>query len=585
MINKNKIKKMLFVAILSIFVINENVFAWTVGFNLPYTENNSKPGNPVPSKETFEYDSGNKRYQCDYNSSINQLQYVSFNSYDLDGNPVMPYTSNVNTTFPSGTWIGINVAENKSASWSVSNFDYYEIKKIYECIYTKTNYGLVTKATLYVPNSSICTSRCSAIGCYGNFSSGENGISGRCTCKKREQTGTSTESFLLDPVDYHVTVTSDSCPNKPGYTKPSIKYIGVQVEDISDMPECKTKAIDKVHGNAVSQVNKPTTEVEYITTNDYPNITKNGKITLPTSVIKGKMTEYHDQRSGDSGVVTAKFEYWPQKVCINVLTSKVTYKEKCSKENNEIEIKNKTVYDKYLKSNITFWHYFIPLNTISGSDFYLNLKPSGSKTTKYNVDACEEIMKNYSDYKNYIILGDSPNGGSIEFIGDYNTYKKNSSDYQSVKNNKGCYFTSKVNFNIEQKFYGEEKNKETNELILKGFNFYYRPIDISNPFPNGVDNTSYWYEWSKSNKKNPNLAKSFADEITYKAVNIDASKVREYNSQDGNDYPNWTNSMYTNGTSKYINTSNIIKRENPGKVYALGCGPANQDWKECDDNS
>ena len=41
--------------------------------------------------------------------------------------------------------------------------------------------------------------------------------------------------------------------------------------------------------------------------------------------------------------------------------------------------------------------------------------------------------------------------------------------------------------------------------------------------------------------------------------------------------------MNLNGTSNYINSSSIIKRNNVStkSFYNLGCGPSNKDWEEC----
>ena len=48
--------------------------------------------------------------------------------------------------------------------------------------------------------------------------------------------------------------------------------------------------------------------------------------------------------------------------------------------------------------------------------------------------------------------------------------------------------------------------------------------------------------------------------------------MRKYNKD--NPYTSWSN-MNLDGTSKYIDNEEIIKRGNDISVYKLGCGPAN----------
>ena len=123
--------------------------------------------------------------------------------------------------------------------------------------------------------------------------------------------------------------------------------------------------------------------------------------------------------------------------------------------------------------------------------------------------------------------------------------------------------------NLEQQFVDNGEKK------FKGFNFYYKPIDINNPFPNGLSDTSIWKEWYdnvKDDKKaTPDISKSF-DEVTYIAENINATKVRKYTKD--NPYTSWKN-MNLDGTSNFITTEGVVTRETKNKVYKLGCGPLN----------
>ena len=140
---------------------------------------------------------------------------------------------------------------------------------------------------------------------------------------------------------------------------------------------------------------------------------------------------------------------------------------------------------------------------------------------------CLAYYKNYkanAEYKKYI----KPLNGE---------YAGTSIDKKTIEKEGGCYFSSTFNIPISQKFYNEENNGTT----IKGFNFYYKPIDINNPFPNGVASDSYWYNsYDASTNKitldnpqkgttiNINLDDSFK-QITYAATNIKLNEIREYN--------------------------------------------------------
>ena len=121
-------------------------------------------------------------------------------------------------------------------------------------------------------------------------------------------------------------------------------------------------------------------------------------------------------------------------------------------------------------------------------------------------------------------------------------------------------------------------DNEKTTVRFNGFNFYYKPIDITDstaPFPNGLPTTSLWQEWHNSQKKEPDLTKSFS-KVTYIAGDIEASEVRNYNKN--NSYLDWSN-MNVDGTSKYIDNEGVIQRNNGINVYKLGCGPANENEK------
>ena len=255
--------------------------------------------------------------------------------------------------------------------------------------------------------------------------------------------------------------------------------------------------------------------------------------------------------------ISCNFWYNMSKTCINVKNSNVRYlttNESCN--NDEMEIKNDKI------NGIEHWHYFIPLNTKTNSDFYImvsNISDNSKKDSAF----CQSLIDNNSNYKDYIIKNGE--GQPITLTG--NKIK------DKVEVRTGCYIGAKINIPINQKFYHEDNNNK-----FKGFNFYYKPIDINNPFPNGVNTSSMWYEWNKNNSKNPDLTKSY-NKATYVANYVNVNKVRNYTKD--NPYTSWNN-MNLNGTSQFIENENIVNRlVDRNSFYKLGCGPSNSDWSEC----
>ena len=264
---------------------------------------------------------------------------------------------------------------------------------------------------------------------------------------------------------------------------------------------------------------------------------------------------------GGSTSKTCTFSYSPKTVCINLKTSKITYTDAENCDSDSIQVKNENGH----------WHYFTPLDAKSTDDFYLSIVNS-SQSELQSAEFCRAAIDYNSNY--------------VDLIKDKN-YKKLSGDKAKDKSivSEGCLLGTDLKIPVTQKFYNEEQNNN-NQIIFKGFNFYYRAIDINNPFPNGIATDSYWYEWGQSQKANqnpnPDLSESFANK-TYITKNISASAVREYNEE--HPYTSW-DEMNINGSSSLINSNKInntlIERIGNNKdYYKLGCGPANKDWEEC----
>lgn len=288
-------------------------------------------------------------------------------------------------------------------------------------------------------------------------------------------------------------------------------------------------------------------------------------------------------------------------VCMNKNTSKVRYlqtsEDSCNSD--EMYIKNyeqSPIPTEFGKDN-SHSHIFVPLNAKTTDTFVFSM---GSNSTE-EVKMCKAIMETYpTTYANYIIPINSD-----EFTGT-------SYDSTIIDNDNGCRLQTIIPISIVQNFYNEVE--ENGQLVFKGFNFFYRPIDITNPFPNLlVDNLtnafnnafgtglkeSYWKSVSNVNNAESNtiLQKEYwyysktdnvyrqnnnsgtevvkmensYNEITYKSTN-----VRKINETE--DYTSWNN-INSDGMSSIISTSGgDITRINAdiSKIYKLGCGPQNK---------
>lgn len=272
------------------------------------------------------------------------------------------------------------------------------------------------------------------------------------------------------------------------------------------------------------------------------------------SAVPGNISSYEESLK-NGGKVTKKIHYEMYGACINVKTGKVRYLDKDNKCNeNEYYIENDNENE-----NTRHWHIFTPLNTKTTDGYILAMTPN-DKTIE-NSTRCQKAINDYASNYEYVLYIKPLTG----------TFVKNIEiDKKKVSN--GCYLQTIITIPTIQKFYGEEITEDSD--ILKGFNFYYRPIDIDNPFPNGINDDSYWKTWYDTEKKEPNLKESFK-EATYWTNNIDLNSIREYNEESS--YLDWEN-MNIDGTSSFISTQGIINRSstiNKNSVYNLGCAPTN----------
>lgn len=475
-------------------------------------------GNP----QVNEYYEGNKLIRYRYNVSYNTDLNYRIRSDSPNGD-----------TIKSGTWMGINVEETQTATWAVSNIVYSEVKKIYTCT-KRIQYEYCPPYQVYAGISA----RGKPI--YKTIHSWESGYD-RSHCTPLP----STTEQLVEEKEYKE---SFSCQS--GWTLSNTKD---KEEDIDEVASKNTEIFGAARSSAESMIGAPLSILQ-ITTDELNSNNKYRTIT-----IRGTTVSRSTGPVAATGTATVTYSYKPSNICINLKTGKVKYNEEC-KLDEEAKI------NPYYANGTSYWQYFSPLNMKSGSNFSLIIKNNTARLLSGG--ECHSMMDNYKNqYQNYII---SQNGTTLN--GDYckngncnNLNKGNGSDWQVVSN--GCYFSTVENFDVVQKYYFEEM--KNNELKFNGYNLYYRPININNPFPTTPTENSIWYEWFNSTNKTPNLKDSF-NEITYSVAvpNKLADTIRAYNVN--NPYPSF-DKLSLNGTSSFLQSIGV-ESLTKDKINKLGEG-------------
>lgn len=258
------------------------------------------------------------------------------------------------------------------------------------------------------------------------------------------------------------------------------------------------------------------------------------------------------------------FYYLAKKTCINVKTGDIIYKTNNSEcKDEEIEV------PKYGGK----WQYFIPLNLKSNMKFELSL--NSNSNANLNKDECEKLIKEDNQYASLLIKPDKSSFSSVRSVA-----------LDELKKVKGCFLASVIRISANQEFYNEESNN------IRGYGSYFRPIDINNPFPNGLNTNSYWYD-NKKNKmidlKNAagdilDIKKSY-NQLYYRVdlVNSKLDAVKKFNiesTESDGIYTSWK-AMNKDGTSNFVRDYINIKKVKDKSFYKLGCGPANSTWREC----
>lgn len=285
---------------------------------------------------------------------------------------------------------------------------------------------------------------------------------------------------------------------------------------------------------------------------------------------------YFNKTGSNTGTVTKSLEYKIKynllNSCVNVKTGLIAIrKENCNGDEIMAHVLSPSGNDDVGK-------YFIPLNTKSGDKFKLEMNPNSTKAALREADLCLDFINKYSFWRNFIR---DKNGN--DFFGVSESKAKT-----TIKKDKYCKYGIIATFYVDQEFYNENANNK-----LEGYGFYYRPIDVSNPFPNGLGDSTYWGETGLYNSKENSVTidkKTYALDDSFKTVTYTANvtnpnAIREYNKRADSEgrsylYMSWDN-MNVNGSSGFINAG-YITRNGKQSYYKLGCGPSNNTWKECD---
>lgn len=618
---KKSIKIIILILVLSFISVNK-IYAITdvpISFDHGYSGSGGGPGSSGPPKPNGSYTtSGTGRdglthnYKCEYYYSTSVSTNIKVNTYDMNGKSLMSGSTIVNNVFKSGTWIGLWNAEYKKVTWSVSqsSLKCYEVLYTYDCKYSYqgstsyTNTSRCSKGRTY--DYSECSQVCRNLGISFNSFSG-----GTCYCNCYSTTSVPTTKYYS--VHYTNTPKAD-CPTYSYngdrlYSTDNKTEKTTEVNNAALLSEALTAAKGVAKNAALNRIGGPIGNVTFL-----QETTKNGEVVTEEKALPSHAL-YSPAKYTD-GTWSGYYEQWfifePKLVCLNLLTGAVEYKNSGSCNEEQIEVTGGTGSD-----GNKYWRYFIPMKTLTGSDFYIKLGKDNANTKlvpeecsslikKYpleddylhyiktssgtsltgipnddektistdggcreiktnkqmSVSECQKVMENHqmnNDYTHYITSLNS----SVKFSTKKSEEKKNLSD---ISNRGGCRFAVTVTYNIKQKFYGETESYKS----LKGYGMYFRQIDINNPFPEPIKKDSYWYKlYDKDTKivnKKTKLATSF-DKPTYIASltkrNIDI--VRDYNTK--YPYTKWSGDieaglkvygMNTNGSSMFINQNSNI---------------------------
>ena len=545
--------KMVLYSLLTFFAFTSIAFCqrpWPGG----NTGGDENPGDG-PGAEPYSIGTeGDYTYYCSYKYKVTVYDETDTKLYDANNREISDHNARTNINIPAGTAIGVHISETKRTSWEVTE----------------------VKVEKRKPSQSYCA---------------DNG------------TDISWESGCLDPC-------GDETSPPPGSLLSSIRVLKALV-----CPDrCKTysKCTDFYASSCPTDkgciVQETTPTAETITSGEYYKKCESDAEAAAEAAVKGEsgatyqliLNNSNDIKNRTDTVTidgvggcnyvkptnTCSYEYKPSVVCINVKTAAVHYRTgnstNCNNE-DEIVVKN--------DGEDSHWHYFIPLNTKTTDTFSLTLGSHGNAARKTKEQCLAFIDLYPTDYWEWMVKV-ADNG---QFSGDIATDKATIEEQSPLNEGYGCKAATNITIGTNQEFY-HETSRGTR---IEGYELYYRPIDIGNPFPNGISTNSYWNDdiiaYDEENKiikvtykrsdgtvgtKTYDLKQSFRD-ISYYIYNINADAIRALkNDYNYGYYTSWQ-SMNRSGKSSFINNNNYVIRNGNQEVYKLGCGPVNGDWEGC----
>lgn len=419
---------------------------------------------------------------------------------------------------------------------------------------------------------------------------------GRCVSCWDPYWTTETETYLAavcDSGDVEVGCSVSDCGG------PSISSCRAQAESEINRKIANDKKIEPAYRGLYQDVNDIN---EGLDENNEPNIE-----IQPYSI---SYLEDFQPSNQDSNIVwrtkATRFTYNLQKACINQITAKVEYVRKVNQfgqldeepcPENYIESKeiSSTAILTSSGEGLHVGQYFIPLNMKSTDTLKHFLMPNMNVASKKSQEICISFIEKYEQQNQewkYLITDKYGN-----------TFDEGTTADDAIKmvsgskSDGGCYLIYNTYFKVNQYFYDEEE--KDGKTLLSGYKYFYRPIDYTRPFPNGVSSDSYWYEIYNSNNNNitvidANEKKDIIElndsfkKISYATNdNYNVNTIREYNQLNGT-YDNDSIKIYSSfqgmtssGISNFISGNYGLNRMECNSVYALGCGPANADWEAC----
>ncbi len=560
------IKKLLF-AILIVLIGMNNCYAFggftinvpTLGSGETSDEESTEP------KHSWTDDSNsNISYSCDYEYSINYSDDVKVYGYNMNGESIFDGTIIPSEEAKAGTFIGLRIVEVKTVSYTIDSISVTKTTTVPGSGYTCYGYSTTTQICDDNLWATIVNYRLPLL-----------------SIRFPRINKTFVPSWCHDQTTYNC-ISGEKKDN--WYSETNVGCCYANADDV--IPESVTtgthyttcenyaKSAAQAAANAVMAMG-PSYELNLHNPNSGKSVVKQISANTCNNRISGTRTS-----------ATCNYEYRVNKVCMNTKTAKVEYRQNSCPQ-GYVEIPDGQTIEN--GETINYWKYFIPLDAKSNESFQITMSPkstsAGEVGSEKNIEICNRIVDGYTDFHLYIIKA---NGENFT-LGRPQTAKNYIKDH-------GCKIASTIEIPVSQHFYNEVDNNDNKKF--HGYKFYYRPIDVNNPFPNNmdIDNRSYWYEFAEKNTAgevtrdannrvslNINLNSNFSnDNITYKTNGINITAIsnanRTYN------YNNWSN-MDINGSSNFIENNGSWLLRNNTQYYKLGCGTSNSNWCMCNDNA